>query len=81
MTDHFPPLYINFLNRFDIEALALTDAEILGAIELGLKLRGEGKTVIEPRVHLEPGAGQTCFQVSTRRGHGVTLRLLGSVQP
>ena len=77
MTDHFPPLYINFLNRFDIEALALTDAEILGAIELGLKLRGEGKTVIEPRVHLEPGAGQTGHFNVLRGWIGAPVHLAG----
>lgn len=53
-----PPLYVTFLNRFDIEALALTDAEILAAIEASLAAQGNGKTVIEPRMHLEPKAGQ-----------------------
>jgi len=48
------PIYIDYLNAFDIEALALTDAEILAAIETSLKAQGNGQTVIEPRVHLEP---------------------------
>ena len=59
MTDTMPPLYIQFLNRFDVEALRMSDAEIIGAVELGLQMQGLGKTVIEPRMHLEPGAGQT----------------------
>ena len=58
MTDTMPPLYIQFLNRFDVEALQMGDAEIIGAVERGLRMQGLGKTVIEPRMHLEPGAGQ-----------------------
>ena len=50
------PIYIDYLNAFDIEALALTDAEILAAIETSLTAQGNGETVIEPRVHLEPDA-------------------------
>ena len=32
----------------------MTDAEILAAVEAGLVAQGNGQTVIEPRVHLEP---------------------------
>src|SRR3569832_55179 len=32
----------------------MTDAEIIGAGEAGLVAQGNGRTVIEPRVHLEP---------------------------
>ncbi|MDH3665811.1 MAG: ornithine cyclodeaminase family protein [Paracoccaceae bacterium] len=52
-----PPVYITYLNRFDIETLALTDAEILAAIEESLAMQGRGETVIEPRMHIEPRAG------------------------
>lgn len=52
-----PPVYVDFLNRFDIEALALSDPEILDAIEDGLALQGRGETVIEPRMHIHPKAG------------------------
>ncbi|MDX2204733.1 MAG: ornithine cyclodeaminase family protein [Hyphomicrobiaceae bacterium] len=48
------PIYITFLNGLDIEALDMTDAEILGAIESSLGAQGRGETVIEPRVHLHP---------------------------
>src|SRR4029453_894510 len=48
------PIYIDYLNALDIEALAMTDAEILAAVEAGLVAQGNGQTVIEPRVHLEP---------------------------
>jgi alanine dehydrogenase len=53
MTD----LYLTYLSRPDVEAAALADEEILAAIEAGLAMQGRGETVIEPRVHLEPGAG------------------------
>ena len=49
-----PPIYITFLNRLDIEALALTDDEIIAAVEDGLAAQGRGETVIEPRMHLVP---------------------------
>ena len=48
------PIYIDYLNALDIEALDMTDAEIIGAVEAGLVAQGNGQTVIEPRVHLEP---------------------------
>ena len=52
-----PPLYLAYLNALDVEALALTDDEILAAVEAGLAAQGRKETVIEPRVHLVPGAG------------------------
>src|SRR6187402_2966025 len=48
------PIYIDYLNALDIEALEMTDGEILTAVEAGLVAQGNGQTVIEPRVHLEP---------------------------
>jgi alanine dehydrogenase len=48
------PIYLTFLNGPDIERLALTDQEILAAVEGALDAQGRGKTVIEPRVHLVP---------------------------
>ncbi len=61
-----PPIYITYLNRFDVEELDLTDGEILGAIEAQLAAQGRGETVIEPRTHLVPGDGI--------RGHYNVLR-------
>ena len=52
-----PPVYIDFLNKFDIEALNLTDVEILNAIKSSLKMQGNGETSIEPRMHIQPRAG------------------------
>lgn len=48
------PVHFTFLNGPDIEALALTDGQIIAAVEAGLRAQGRGETVIEPRVHLEP---------------------------
>jgi ornithine cyclodeaminase len=57
------PIYIAYLNRLDIEALAITDDEILRAVEGALANQGRGETVIEPRVHLEPGVANGHFNV------------------
>ena len=57
MPPETPPVYVEFLNRFDVEACALSDEAILQAVETGLRMQGEGATAIEPRVHLEPRAG------------------------
>ncbi len=59
-------LYLTYLNRPDVEALALTDDEILDAVESGLRAQGLGQTVIEPRVHLRPD--------ESFRGHFNVLR-------
>jgi alanine dehydrogenase len=48
------PIWFTFLNGSDIERLALGDAEILAAVQEGLRAQGLGETVIEPRVHLIP---------------------------
>ena len=49
-----PPLYLTYLNALDVAALALSDDEILAAIEAALAAQGRGETVIEPRMHLIP---------------------------
>ena len=43
-----------YLNHADVQALAMTDAEILDAVERGLEAQGRGEAVIEPRMHLVP---------------------------
>lgn len=45
---------IEYLGGPQVKALALTDAEILAAVEGALVATGEGQTVIEPRLHLTP---------------------------
>ena len=61
-----PPLYLTYLNALDVSALALTDDEILDAIEASLAAQGRKETVIEPRMHLVPD--------STVNGHFNVLR-------
>ncbi|MBK7469936.1 MAG: ornithine cyclodeaminase family protein [Betaproteobacteria bacterium] len=60
------PIYLTWLNGPDVARLALSDDEILAAVETGLKAQGEGRTVIEPRVHLVPE--------SSDKGHFNVLR-------
>jgi alanine dehydrogenase len=48
------PLHIVYLNGPDIARLALTELEILDAVEQGLAAQGRRQVVIEPRVHLVP---------------------------
>ncbi|MFD4838950.1 ornithine cyclodeaminase family protein [Achromobacter sp. NPDC058515] len=62
---------ITYLNGPDARALALTDAEILAAVESALDAQGRGKTVIEPRMHLVPE--------SSDKGHFNVLR--GYIEP
>ena len=57
------PIYLTYLNRQDIEALKLSDQEVLDAIESGLARQGRGEAVIEPRVHLEPKLADGHFNV------------------
>jgi len=45
---------ILYLNAEDVEKVAMTDDDILDAIEASLRAQGMGQTVIEPRVHLMP---------------------------
>lgn len=64
-------LYLTYLNGPDVAALALTDAEILAAVEQALAAQGRRETVIEPRVHLVPE--------SSDKGHFNVLR--GFIRP
>jgi alanine dehydrogenase len=62
---------ISYLNRMDVERLALSEAEILAAVEDCLRAQGNRETVIEPRVHLVPE--------SSDKGHFNILR--GVIKP
>jgi len=48
------PIHLTYLNGPDVARLAMTDDEILGAIESALGAQGRGETVVEPRMHLVP---------------------------
>ena len=56
-------LQIVYLNGADVEALALTDDEILAAVRGVLGAQGRGETVIEPRTHLFPRGAPGHFNV------------------
>lgn len=68
MTD----IFLRYLHGRDIDALAMTDDEIIGAVEAALIAQAKGQTIIEPRTHLVPEKGST-------RGHFNVLR--GVVHP
>jgi alanine dehydrogenase len=65
------PLELQYLNGPDVDRLALTDDEILDAVESALRAQGEGETVLEPRMHLKPDPAAD--------GHFNVLR--GAVRP
>ena len=46
------PITLRYLSGHDVDALNLTNDEILDSIEASLKAQGESQTVIEPRMHL-----------------------------
>src|SRR5258707_1303199 len=61
-------LWFRFLSGPDIAALSLSNAEVVAAVEGAVRAHGDGRVVVEPRVHLVPdndGAGH--FNVL--RGH------------
>ena len=64
-------IWIDYLNRADVEALALSADEIIAAVEAALAAQGNGETVIEPRVHLVPE--------DSAKGHFNVLR--GYIKP
>ena len=57
---------LTYLGGPEVERLALSDEEILAAVEAALRAQGQGRVVIEPRVHLVPE--------SSDRGHFNVLR-------
>ena len=70
------PVELTFLSGTDVSRLALTDGEILAAVEKGLRAQGSGQARIEPRVHLEPDpALRGHFNVL--RGYLAPLQLAG----
>jgi alanine dehydrogenase len=59
---------LRFISGPDIERLAFTRVEVLGAVESALKAQGNGDVVLEPRVHLAPpNEGRGHFNIL--RGH------------
>jgi alanine dehydrogenase len=69
-------IFITYLNGPDIAQLALTESEILNAVESGLKAQGQQQTVIEPRMHLVP-ENSTIGHFNVLRGVVKPLGLAG----
>lgn len=69
---HTDEVWLRFVSGPDIEAIALTPAEIVDAVAWVVAAHGRGETVFEPRMHLVPGTdGRGHFNVL--RGHVDTL--------
>jgi alanine dehydrogenase len=69
-------IFMHYLSGPDVNALALSDEEILCAVESGLLAQGRGETVIEPRVHLIPDPGFN-GHFNVLRGYVAPLNLAG----
>lgn len=69
-------LELRYVSGPDIDALKLTPAEILEAVEGSLRAQGEGDVVIEPRMHLVPGGGSD-GHFNVLRGHLGPQRVSG----
>jgi ornithine cyclodeaminase len=54
MTEKTSEIHLYYLNHPDVQALAMTDGEIIEAVEGALVAQGKGETTIEPRMHLIP---------------------------
>jgi alanine dehydrogenase len=67
---------LTFLSSADVTKLALTDDEILAAVEDGLRAQGSGEARIEPRVHLEPDP-ELRGHFNVLRGYLAPLQLAG----
>jgi alanine dehydrogenase len=64
---------LTYLSGRDVEALALTDEEILAAVRDVLGAQGRRETVVEPRTHVFPNRANGHFNVL----RGVTARYAG----
>jgi len=69
-------LWLRFLSGPDIDSLGLTNAEIVAAVEEAVRAHGDGRAVIEPRVHLIPD-NQGAGHFNVLRGHLPALNLPG----
>ena len=63
-----PRLWLRFLSGPDIDALSIPNADIVAAVEDAVRAHGEGRVVVEPRVHLVPDPGGA-GHFNVLRGH------------
>ena len=61
-------LWLRFLSGPDIDSLGLSNAEIVAAVEEAVRAHGNGRAVLEPRVHLIPDNNGT-GHFNVLRGH------------
>src|SRR5215467_9111777 len=61
-------LWLRFLSGPDIDALGISNADIVAAVEDAVRAHGEGRAVLEPRVHLVPDSGGA-GHFNVLRGH------------
>ena len=61
-------LWLRLLSGPDIDALGLSNAEIVAAVKGAVRAHGPGRVVVEPRVHLVPGSGGA-GHFNVLRGH------------
>lgn len=77
MTNSLEPVTLTWLSGPDIDRLAMTDEEIIAAVEEGLVAQGTpGGAVIEPRMHLTPDAAFN-GHFNVLRGYVAPLELAG----
>lgn len=82
------PLWLRFLSGPDVDALGVTPAEVVDAVEAVVAAHGRGETVFEPRTHLVPdNGGRGHFNVlrghvSSLGDHGVSgVKVVGDFVP
>ena len=61
-------LWLRFLSGPDIDALSIPNADIVTAVEDAVRAHGDGRVVVEPRVHLVPDPGGA-GHFNVLRGH------------
>jgi alanine dehydrogenase len=61
-------LWLRFLSGPDIDALGISNADVVAAVEDAVRAHGEGRAVVEPRVHLVPDPGGA-GHFNVLRGH------------
>src|SRR2546428_412799 len=70
-------IHLTYLGGPEVEKLALTDDEILGATEAVLRAQGSGQVVIDPRVHLVPDPKNIRGHFNVLRGYVAPLGVAG----
>ena len=75
------PLWLRFLSGPDIDALGLSHADIVAAAEDAVRAHGDGRAVVEPRVHLVPD-NDDAGHFNVLRGHlperaGIGVKVVG----